>query len=545
MSVAKLTRSAKKQRGEFLTPRRLAELLVADLPIDAGTSILEPSMGDGSFLLPLARRLAASGNGRQSGGVWGAEIDGALYRKSAENVRRTVPDAADRTHLFHGDFFTSQPAPCGWVPWHPADRSDSLFGTTKRFDLIVGNPPFGGSINPALQDALDRHLGLRDGLKIKKETYAWFVVRCVDLLRPGGRLRFICSDTILTIPTMRGLREFLRSRGDVDVARIDRFSDETTYPMVTLDFTLLGRPGRVRVDGRELPARDVQRTRNASWGLRPEFTRYFGGSVLGDYMTASSGMTIGRNELFLRPITDGKIVEPMEFTFEQQPITLADELAKARLNTLGPRKVAEVEGAERRGTTQRVVVVRPRPAPLTINLPHPDYRYYNKASSDILYAPPAHAVYWRDEGDAVLTFKRTGNWYLRGVGGMPYFGRSGLTWQLIAPRLRARFLPDGYILDSGAPCAFLNPGVPEEELWLILGWTLTDACNAILKNVINHTRNIQSKDFERLPYPYWLTLEQKGAAIAAVRALVDEATRGRTFTAESSRVKALDSHYEM
>ena len=72
---------------------------------------------------------------------------------------------------------------------------------------------------------------------------------------------------------MRGLREFLRARGDVDVARIDRFSDETTYPMVTLDFTLLGRPGRVRIDGRELPARDVQRTRNASWGLRPEFTR--------------------------------------------------------------------------------------------------------------------------------------------------------------------------------------------------------------------------------------------------------------------------------
>ena len=304
MSVANLTRSAKKQRGEFLTPRRLAEALVADLPIDAGTSILEPSMGDGSFLLPLARRLAESGNGRQSGGVWGAEIDGALYRKSAENVRRTVPGAADRTHLFHGDFFSSQPASRGWVPW-----------------------------------------------------------------RPGGRLRFICSDTILTIPTMRGLREFLRARGDVDVERIDRFSYETTYPMVTLDFTLLGKPGRVHVDGRELPARDVQRTRNASWGLRPEFTRYFGGPVLGGYMTASSGM--------------------------------------------------------------------------------------------------------------------------------------------------------------------------------ILGWTLTDACNALLKNVINHTRNIQSKDFERLPYPHWLAPERKQAAAAAVRALVDEANQGRTFTARSAEVKALDSHYEM
>ena len=545
MSVAKIARSAKKQRGEFLTPRRLAESLVDDLPIDAGTSILEPSMGDGSFLLPLARRLTAGGSASRCGGVWGAEIDGTLFRKSADHLRTALPDAADRTHLFHGDFFSSQPAPDGWVPWHPADRANSLFGTGKQFDLIVGNPPFGGSIDPTLQDALDRHLGLRDGLKIKKETYAWFVVRCVDLLRPGGRLRFICSDTILTIPTMRGLREFLRARGDVDVARIDRFSEETSYPVVTLDFTLLGEPGRVRIDDRELPARDVQSTRNASWGLRPEFTRYFGGPVLGDYMTGSSGMTIGRNELFVRPVTDGKIVEPMEFSFEQQPITLADELAKARLNRLGPRRTAEVEQAERRGETRRVVAVRPRTAPLTVDLPHHDYRYYNKASSDILYAPPAHAVYWRNEGDAVLTFKRTGNWYLRGVGGMPYFGRSGLTWQLIAPRLRTRFLPDGYILDSGAPCAFLNSGVPEEELWLILGWTLTNVCNAILKNVINHTRNIQSKDFERLPYPHWVTIERRSEAILAVRALVDDAKHGHAFTAGSARVRALDEFYDV
>ena len=105
----------------------------------------------------------------------------------------------------------------------------------------------------------------------------------------------------------------------------------------------------------------------------------------------------------------------------------------------------------------------------------------------------------------MYTFKKTGNWYLHGVGGMKYFGREGITWALIAQRLCMRYLPAGYILDSGAPCAFLRPGVEHDELFFILGWSLTDLCNTILKEVLNHTRNIQSKDFERLPYPVWVS----------------------------------------
>lgn len=53
------------------------------------------------------------------------------------------------------------------------------------FDLIIGNPPFGGSIDPSIQDELDDIFGVRNSRKIKKETYAFFIVKCVDLLKPG------------------------------------------------------------------------------------------------------------------------------------------------------------------------------------------------------------------------------------------------------------------------------------------------------------------------------------------------------------------------
>lgn len=196
---------------------------------------------------------------------------------------------------------------------------------------------------------------------------------------------------------------------------------------------------------------------------------------------------------------------------------------------------------ESSGDTRRNLRVVDLPnGPEEILLPHSDYRFYNKSQSGIVYQPPSHAIFWKDDGDAVLTFKKNGNWYLHGVGGRPFFGREGITWQLVSSRLNMRYLPSGFILDSGAPCAFLRDGVAEEELYFILAWTLTDLASAILKSVINHTRNIQSKDVERLPYPFWVTPKDKKKAIALMKSLVENAVAGKTYTRSSEDVKKLD-----
>ena len=129
------------------------------------------------------------------------------------------------------------------------------------------------------------------------------------------------------------------------------------------------------------------------------------------------------------------------------------------------------------------------------------------------------------------------------MGGQPYFKREGLTWQLIAQRLYTRYLPHGYILDSGAPCAFLRPGVAHDELYFILGWTLTRLCNRLLKEVINHTKNIQSKDFERLPYPWWVAAPDKQAAIDSVRQMIAAAQQGERFTPECPAITTLETRY--
>ena len=549
MSETKTRRSAKRQFGQYMTPPALARRLLADVVVTQDTRVLEPSFGDGSFIillieifLPLYQGSVAERLDRiLTRNVFGVEIDPALYHACLDAILHKWKYLPPHHNLVCADYFCHT--------FYEADRaktrlrSPAVCERPLSFDLIVGNPPFGGTIDPALQDELDKRYGFRHGEKIKKETYAFFVVKCLDELKQGGQLRFICSDTFMTIRTMRGLRRLLMEDCAVRVQQLKTFSDETAYPMALLELERTGRSQLITVDGQMVTREAMELTGNFSWTISDETEQYFSGPTLGDLVICSSGMTIGKNELFLREIVEHHVVEPYDFVFKEEPITVEGELRRARLHTLSRSALAKAHAQEAAGATRRVVSLTTKAQPAHIRLPHPDYRFYNKAASAIFYAEPTHAIFWRDEGDAVLTFKKSGNWYLHGVGGQPYFGREGLTWQLISSRLNARYLPEGYILDSGAPCAFLKREVDASELLFILGWLNTDLCSRLLKTVINHTKNIQSKDVERLPYPFWVPDDTKEQAIQVTRTLVEAAMRDKPPTRAHPELAQLESFY--
>jgi tRNA1(Val) A37 N6-methylase TrmN6 len=533
LAERKAHRDRKRQLGQFMTPVDLARLVVGRLELTAQTRVLEPSFGDGSFLIAVIERLMSIGEGTPAARLeriltkqlFGVEIDAELAAKAVANLESRWWPLPDHSNLLVGDFFSTE-----------------FFH--ESFDLVLGNPPYGGTFDPAIEDRLDRAYGRWDGHKLKKETYAFFIARALDLLAPQGALCFISSDTFTTISTMGGLRRRLMDETSVDIEHLAEFSAETTQPTLILTASKTGRSEAVEIDSSSVGRVDIERTGNFSWRVDSDLARYFHGPTLADFVVGTGGMTIGRNEYFVRELTGGDFVEPFEFEFFDDPITLSRELARARLGKLSPKVQARILQEEAAGDSRRNVRVTRRQAPLRLTFPHPDYRPYNKADSSIVYAPPKHIVYWKDGGDAVLTFKRNGNWYLHGVGGQPYFLREGLTWHLISSSIRMRYLPPGYILDSGAPCAFLRSGIDASELWLILGWCLTREATRIMKTVINHTRNIQSKDIERLPYPWWVSADTKNEVIRIVSAMVHQAQSGRTFDSTDGELSRLDALFE-
>ena len=535
MSIARSDRRMQRQMGQFLTPRPLARSLVAGMDLRREHMVLEPSMGDGSFVIPLIDRFMKFYRGGTAeklaevlrNNIYGVELDESLYEKCLQNIRDEWGVLPSAHNFMRGDFLR--------VNFRSKD------GRAAAFDHVVGNPPFGGTIDSAHQDALDRQFGFRGGMKIKKETYSFFIVKSVELLRPDGRLTFICSDTFLTIKTMKGLRNFLVENGATRVEAIPFFSEEVSQRTVLLECAK-GAPARgVVVNGETVAEADIQATPNHSWRINGALVKYFGGAKIGDFMTASSGMTVGKNEYFVRDIVDGEILEPYRFSFYRKPITIADAVARARLGKISAARRREIMLREAHGDAVRDVRISGRAAPKRIKFPHPDYCLYNKARKGIVYAPPAHAIFWRNDGDAVYTYKQNGNWYLHGVGGKKYFFREGLTWNLVASRLHLRYLPPGHVLDSGAPCAFLNVGGDNDEMFFILAWGLSDLCSEILKTTINHTQNIQGKDFERLPYPFWVDSGRKFAAVTLVKAMIKDARTGREFSFADTEMREINA----
>ena len=541
--VRKHLRSSKRQLGQFMTPPQTARELVQSLPLSASDRVLEPGFGKGAFLIPLIERFLELRGGDLGAvlreNIFGVELDPALFQSTLHDLAGRFGPLPVRHNLVLDDYLlTTFRESAG------TDR-DSGGHAAIQFDLVVGNPPFGGTLPLEQQDILDRRFGRRHGLKIKKETYSFFLVKAVESLRMGGRLRMICSDTFLTIPTMKGLRRMLMEAGECRVVRLSRFSEETDYPMVVLDLVRANGGTRVFLDGQPLNEGAIKRTGTLSWQVSEEYDALFRGPKLGDFIVATSGMTTGKNEYFVREIVDGAIEEPFCFEFFDDPITLEKEVRRARLHRLSDAARANIARAEAAGHSRRNVRIERLSVTDTVALPHPSYRFYNKSQPGLFYASPRYAIYWANDGEAVRTFKKNGNWYLHGMGGAPYFGREGITWRLVAASIEPRYLPAGFILDSGAPCAFLRPGIPHEELWFILGFLSTRLATRIQKEVLNHTMNIQGKDVERLPYPWWVAPDGRQSVVRLVKGLVERAKDGEVIARDHPQLKRLEELFSV
>ena len=540
MRQRKHEREYRRQNGQYMTPDTLARQIVSEINFDNCNRILEPSCGEGVFLSAIIDRLANDACiAEKDIELIGVEIDPEFAERARNSIQ---PGNPIKMLVYQADFFRSyitKRLPSGI-------NGNESYLWPGSFDLIVGNPPFGGTFDHSIEDELDNTLGKRLGKKIKKETYAFFIVACLDLLREGGQLAFICSNTLLTIPTMTGLRQLLMENGEVELTDINEFSKEVSYPMLILSFKKGGQCGRVSRNSEVLDTENIQSTPNLSWGVTPEHAKIFSGSFLGDYFTASSGMTTGKNEFFVRKVdVNQQIFEPYSFDFYDALVTVEYELQRARLGKLPANRRLTLEQAEASGQTERRLQITRRDIPLAVHLPDEQYRPYNKANNRLVFSEPTHYIFWENEGEAVLTYKKTGNWYLRGVGGQPYFGREGITWQLVASRFIVRYLPPGYILDSGAPCAFVRDGVDRDEIFFTIGWLLSPFANRILKTVINHTRNIQSKDFERMPYPWWVSGNNREEVISTVKSMIKDARNGKLWTWKDKEIHQLGEYFEL
>ena len=218
--------------GQFFTPRNVIEMMVKMVDPRPGEKVIDPACGSGGFLIAALSH------------VW------ECLRKEAEHKKWKERDLARReleiaTNCFRGidkDAFLSRVCKAymaligdgrGGIfcqntlepldEWSSPMRREIRPGT---FDVVLTNPPFGKKIVVRGERITSQfELGFR--WKYDQKAGAWtkgatqrdqlppqipFLERCIQLLKPGGRLGIVLPESMLGNPSHGYVVQWLRER---------------------------------------------------------------------------------------------------------------------------------------------------------------------------------------------------------------------------------------------------------------------------------------------------------------------------------------------
>jgi type I restriction enzyme M protein len=222
-----VARNAKGAKGQFFTPRHVVELCVRMLDPKEGEIVLDPACGSGGFLLHAMNHVrahhASAPRGRKPGDaleadgsskLWGYDLDARAVRVAKalmllsggpqaniirlDSLNRPGPNAQTGTALT-ADAGTIESA------W------DGEIDRRGGFDVILTNPPFAGDVRS--RTVLDRYDLSRGRSRIERDVL--FLERCIELLRPDGRMAIVLPHNKLAAAVWAYARHWLLDRARV------------------------------------------------------------------------------------------------------------------------------------------------------------------------------------------------------------------------------------------------------------------------------------------------------------------------------------------
>ena len=86
----------------------------------------------------------------------------------------------------------------------------------RKFTLLLTNPPFGASIRENEKPYLAKYeLGGKTKRRNRQKTEILFIERCLDFLKPGGRMSIVLPDGILTNSSLQYVRDFINESAQI------------------------------------------------------------------------------------------------------------------------------------------------------------------------------------------------------------------------------------------------------------------------------------------------------------------------------------------
>jgi adenine-specific DNA-methyltransferase len=191
----------RKERGAFFTPPAIAAYLARwAIVANPAARVLDPTCGDGVFLIAAARRLLELGAPPEDLDRLVAGVD--LHQPSLNEADANLASENLAAHLELADFFRLTP-PNEFFPSFPA------------FDAVIGNPPFVryqqhiGEVR-----RLSAQAALRQGVRLSGLASSWaaLLVHAGAFVAPEGRLAMVVPAELLSVGYAEPVRQWLHRR---------------------------------------------------------------------------------------------------------------------------------------------------------------------------------------------------------------------------------------------------------------------------------------------------------------------------------------------
>lgn len=184
------------KNGQFRTPRHIIQMIVTLVDPKLGEEICDPACGTGGFLLGAYQHILTQHTSAEHRFLGEDGIERGLVGDRLTDPRQW---AALKEKAFYGYDFDTTMVRIGLMNLllHGIDRPnlgymDTLskrFQEKERYDVVLANPPFKGSIDKG---------DINEELRLKTtKTELLFVNRMMNLLRVGGRAGVIVPDGVL------------------------------------------------------------------------------------------------------------------------------------------------------------------------------------------------------------------------------------------------------------------------------------------------------------------------------------------------------------
>jgi type I restriction enzyme M protein len=219
--------SLRGEKGQFFTPRNVVRLCVEMLDSKPNEKVIDPACGSGGFLIVALenvwKKIEEKYKHLPEGKIGSLETEVASKNfygidkefdlaKVSKAYMAIVGDG--RGGIFCADSLV------GSEEWTPSQREKIKLGS---FDVLLTNPPFGSKIPITSKSLLEKYeLGFK--WKLDKKTGKWertdkvldkqvpqilFIERCLQLLKPGGRMAIVLPEGVFGNPTDQYIFEYI------------------------------------------------------------------------------------------------------------------------------------------------------------------------------------------------------------------------------------------------------------------------------------------------------------------------------------------------